>query len=671
MSAREARTEGSLEIVRRAVKDLLLASPSFHELPDSERRDLAGAMVKVCRHATEWLEEEIKSDAAYRRASPLALEAQGRERPLVSRAQAVEFGEAASRVGETTKQVLTAVSFPRFVTELINGVFKAMVDSNQQQMQGFVELLRNVSATTDGFADANLGPDRARAWLAEQYPGSFELEEDEGDDAGWGDEEGARAPSRRFRLILRSGAEWPPEGALRTDLGLAADESVSRGDPETALLPLARRALARQKQQMLASMVLMGLQRIVIESGRIHASMRFHIDTRSALAEDRGSSFDFRNTIAAAGSYGFGPWGVSASVQNTIGYVSTQRTQTTEELNTELDLNSSVEIVFRTDHVPLEVLAGKDARDRIKVNTLNPDAELKSYREDSSARRKAATEAQTARRTELGSALKPPEHPKPILPETPKPMPEAAPAPETTEMPDTATRTAEPAPVPDASTEAPAAEPGGTSEGASPGLALGSADEGGASLRPPDVIWVPTPMPGVAEMLELAELKPGEVLYDLGCGDGRIVITAAKTYGCRAIGFDIDPVRVRESRRHVREAGVEDKVEIRHQDLFTVDLSGADVVTLYLLPELNRRLLPQLRRMKPGARIVSHDFILGDIRPERMVQVYFAQRNHFRTFYRWRAPLPGSPVAHEQNKAHSPAARASSRPLTSLPSVTP
>jgi len=124
-----------------------------------------------------------------------------------------------------------------------------------------------------------------------------------------------------------------------------------------------------------------GLQRLVVESGRLNASMRFHIDTRSAAASDAGSRFDFSNRFEASGKFGFGPWGVEAKMTNTIGYVSTQRDQTTEEMNTDLDLNSSVELYFKTDYLPLELMAGKGQVDRIKVNTLNPnaDADADSY----------------------------------------------------------------------------------------------------------------------------------------------------------------------------------------------------------------------------------------------------------------------------------------------------
>lgn len=135
----------------------------------------------------------------------------------------------------------------------------------------------------------------------------------------------------------------------------------------------------------------------------------------------------------------------------------------------------------------------------------------------------------------------------------------------------------------------------------------------------PDVVYVPTPQPVVNKMLELAEIKKGDVVYDLGCGDGRIVVTAAKKYGVKAVGFDIDPERVKEARENVRTNKVEHLVTIKQADIFTLDLSEATVVTLYLLPELNVKLMPQLAKMKPGSRIVSHDF---DMRGAKPVLVY-------------------------------------------------
>ena len=138
--------------------------------------------------------------------------------------------------------------------------------------------------------------------------------------------------------------------------------------------------------------------------------------------------------------------------------------------------------------------------------------------------------------------------------------------------------------------------------------------------RKPDVIFVPTPQAVVDKMLEMAEIKTGNILYDLGCGDGRIVVTAAKRYGVKAFGFDIDPARVRESLENVKSNNVEHLVTIKQADIFTLDLRQANVVTLYLLPELNVKLMPQLAQLEPGSRIVSHDFSMRGAKP---VQIHY------------------------------------------------
>jgi SAM-dependent methyltransferase len=133
--------------------------------------------------------------------------------------------------------------------------------------------------------------------------------------------------------------------------------------------------------------------------------------------------------------------------------------------------------------------------------------------------------------------------------------------------------------------------------------------------RDPDVIYVPTPERVVATMLDLAKVGRGDVVYDLGCGDGRIVVEAAKRGAKKAVGVDIDPERIAEARENVRKAGVESRVEIREGDLFEMDFSDATVVTLYLLPDLNLRLRPKILALKPGTRVVSHDFDMGDWKP--------------------------------------------------------
>src|SRR5262249_25594822 len=126
--------------------------------------------------------------------------------------------------------------------------------------------------------------------------------------------------------------------------------------------------------------------------------------------------------------------------------------------------------------------------------------------------------------------------------------------------------------------------------------------------REPDILFVPTAQGVVDRMLEIAKVTKNDVVYDLGCGDGRIVVTAAKKYGCKAFGYDIDPARVEDSLKNVKKNKVEDLVTIKEADVFELDLSKASVVTLYLLPDLNVKPMPQLAKMKPGSRIVSHDF---------------------------------------------------------------
>jgi SAM-dependent methyltransferase len=154
-------------------------------------------------------------------------------------------------------------------------------------------------------------------------------------------------------------------------------------------------------------------------------------------------------------------------------------------------------------------------------------------------------------------------------------------------------------------------------------LAMPAAPAAQAPLRAPDVIFLPTPPDVVAAMLKVARVGKGDVVYDLGSGDGRIVISAVKDFGAaRGVGIDIDPERVAEARASARRAGVEDRVTFLNQDLFATNFSEATVVTLYLLPSLNLRLRPKLlSELKPGTRVVSHAFDIGDWVPEQTLDV--------------------------------------------------
>jgi ribosomal protein L11 methylase PrmA len=149
----------------------------------------------------------------------------------------------------------------------------------------------------------------------------------------------------------------------------------------------------------------------------------------------------------------------------------------------------------------------------------------------------------------------------------------------------------------------------------------------------PDVIFVPTPQEVVEDMLRLANVQKGDVLYDLGSGDGRIAITAARKYGIKATGIDIDPERIREANENAKKAGVTNLVQFRQENLFTADFRDATVITLYLLPDLNVKLRPKLwNELKPGTRIVSHQFEMGGWKPEKRLE------SNGRTIYFWTVP---------------------------------
>lgn len=152
-----------------------------------------------------------------------------------------------------------------------------------------------------------------------------------------------------------------------------------------------------------------------------------------------------------------------------------------------------------------------------------------------------------------------------------------------------------------------------------------------------DVPYVSTPYPVVEEMLRIAEVNKDDILYDLGCGDGRIVITAVKKFGCRGVGVDLDPQRIKESRENAIKEKVENKVTFIQKDLFEADISEATVVTLYLLSSVNLKLRPRLLQdLKPGTRIVSHDFSMGEWEADAEKEVFVNDDRH--VIYFWIVP---------------------------------
>jgi precorrin-6B methylase 2 len=175
------------------------------------------------------------------------------------------------------------------------------------------------------------------------------------------------------------------------------------------------------------------------------------------------------------------------------------------------------------------------------------------------------------------------------------------------------------------------------------GLVVSSpaADDKDKEKTEPDVIFVPTPQEVVDKMLDVCKLTKDDIVYDLGCGDGRIVCTAAKKYKCKAYGWDIDPKRIKECEENKSklDKDIQKLVTFDKKDVFKLDLSEATVVTLYLLPSLNVKLIPQLKKLKKGSRIVSHDFDMEGVEPDKgfPIKVKGPNRNH--TVYKWTTPL--------------------------------
>lgn len=181
------------------------------------------------------------------------------------------------------------------------------------------------------------------------------------------------------------------------------------------------------------------------------------------------------------------------------------------------------------------------------------------------------------------------------------------------------------------------------------GLVLGPAASGQVTAqqadkqpepdRTPDCVYVGTPYDVIDRMLQMASIQKSDLVYDLGCGDGRIVVAAAKRYGCRGVGYDISPQRVQESLENVHKNQVGHLVKIEKQDIFTLDLSPVNVIMLYLLPSMNEKLIPQLENLRPGSRVVSHDYRIEGIAADKSVTMSSLEDGVKHYVYLYTAPL--------------------------------
>ncbi|GAB2603522.1 hypothetical protein [Kribbella endophytica] len=381
------------DLVRREVRALLDGSAAFRNLPDPDRISLEHNLSKIAGYAAECVRDDWATSRQLGQTPVLV------ERPARDGVQALAASEdfapaAADQIARVTAATLRAISFPDFVADLIRGTFTAIVDSSIQQMEAYTRLLENVSKTVDQFMVDNITDNQARDWLVATYPAQIRLSDD-------------KPPV----LVAQEGADDAPAPSWRESLLLTDD--VSPGDEdayESVLLPAARRKLAQNRLQTLSTLVLMGMNRILVTAGKIRASMDFHIDTTDRAAQQHASDFDFHT--GASGSVGFGPWSVAATMS--VGYVTSSRSQSLSELNVAADLTGEVEIHFRADAIPLERFAPGAQVDTIRSNTAVPTANEPSWGSD------------IAPRTPITHTEAPaiaPLRPAPTAPPTPTPPP--------------------------------------------------------------------------------------------------------------------------------------------------------------------------------------------------------------------------------------------------------
>jgi hypothetical protein len=384
------------QLVSSQVNALLSSSAAWHELSPEARAEMRRNLQKIGAYTAALVQEDfalsdrIGQTPVLRRQemlpadAPLAEAAAGRPAapapaPAPPPPQEHFSTRAADSVARVTRDTLNAIAFPTFVADLIKGTFNAIVDASIKQMEAFGTLLSNVAKTVDQFMADNITDNQARDWLAGQYPQHFEVSIGKGGDGRRGGARPARggrgggggqASGPAARLKVRQSAKGIAKPDFRAELGLTDDVGLDDKTVEDVLVPAARRRLAQQRHQLLSTMVLMGINRIVVTSGHINAQMGFTIDSSDSGSAENASQFDFKNeTIAGAGFLGFG-----VASRNTVAYVSSQKRNSSDSIDVHADLTGEVDLKFKSETFPLERFADMNAINQIQGNTANPAA---------------------------------------------------------------------------------------------------------------------------------------------------------------------------------------------------------------------------------------------------------------------------------------------------------
>jgi hypothetical protein len=340
MRDRPSRDE-RLRVVRRSVRSVLDATPAFAQAAPEVRRDLAKKMVTVAMMGTELgAEEEV------RRAKS------GERFPALTAAQ--EFGDATRAAGRTFREIRDAIDFPTYVQQLISGVFQAITQSNLSQLTAIGEMLDAVSRTEEEFTAENIRDGDVMAWAAGKFPFLYVHE---------------------GTLQVRDGVDLTEKvSEIAAQLRVSESEvsSLDESDLMGTLGPLIRQRIGRERQQMLATMVQMGLQRVVVDEGRLHASMDMRVDTRSAQNTQQARREELDIDSGAAAQVGMGMWGASAHLNVGYNKVQADTSSTNEEIATRAGLRSSVDLAFRTDQIPLDRMVSRSQRAKLDANARVP-----------------------------------------------------------------------------------------------------------------------------------------------------------------------------------------------------------------------------------------------------------------------------------------------------------
>lgn len=360
------------------VKALLESAPAFYQLPPDAQDRMKGDLEKITAYTAALIEDDWTRSAMLEQVPVIresrvtegtvsrAVDAPQQQGNAPARTTAAGFtrnreGEttpvAASNVARITEDTLNAIAFPTFVADLIKGTFQAIVDSSIQQMEAYAELLSNVAKTVQEFEADNITDNNARDWLAGAYPQIVRLDTSEG----------------KPRLVPQDNADDVPQPNFQRDLNLSEQpSSVDEDTIEALLVPAARRKIAQSRQQTLATMVLMGMNRIVVTRGRIRAAMGFRIDTTDTSRTESAKQFDLKHEHQARYGWFLSP--ASASLKTTVSYVSSSKKSSESELDVSADLTGEVDLRFKSDYFPLERFADTAVIAQIQQNTPNPGA---------------------------------------------------------------------------------------------------------------------------------------------------------------------------------------------------------------------------------------------------------------------------------------------------------